>query len=75
MAEHRVLARYRCTVAVEMKRGGDLIGQTAFKQGEIYDYVGKERDDYLLINELGLAHAMDLRFMKTHFTRLEANDE
>lgn len=73
--EGKVLAWYRCTVRVEMHRGGEPLGQYPFLRGKIYPYVGKKYNDFLIINEWGWRHPMDLRFMKLKFERVPGPNE
>lgn len=61
-----------CTHEVEMKRGGEPIGQITFEAGREYDLVGQEQQDFLVWNELGFAHPIPPKFFRSHFRHVTA---
>ena len=61
------MTKYKCIWDVEMKRGGDLINQTAFFSGKKYELMYMDGNYYVLKNEQGTPHHIPPKYLKERF--------
>lgn len=63
------IAFYLCTHTVDLKRGGDWIG-IAFTAGHVYQQVGVEFGNAVLVNDAGGNHLMPPKMLGERFRKV-----